>query len=248
MLRTLGIVEACYDTDRTRAHACRKLGGKPVLEWVARRATDCQQLDGVIVVTNSDLENQFVHRVVPADIPVYRSQFSDPLSGIAAALEEYPAEAVVRICSGWPFLDVTLVDQLVRTAHADDECDYACYCLRDGRPTVLCAVGVYVEWFRAEALREAARCARSPSDRQHVTSYLYRHPRQYHIRLIPAPEQIDRDDLRLAVDMEEDWEHAITIFEALGPDLDWHRIADLLDHHPALRQRMEALNRVHAHG
>ena len=32
-------------------------------------------------------------------------------------------------------------------------------------------------------------------------------------------------------------------FEALGPEhLDYHRVAHLLDHQPALRQRMAALN------
>ncbi len=52
--------------------------------------------------------------------------------------------------------------------------------------------------------------------------------------------------MRLTVDMEEDWEHALAIFEALGPDeLDWQRIASLLNHQPALRRRMAALNRAH---
>ena len=48
------------------------------------------------------------------------------------------------------------------------------------------------------------------------------------------------------VDLDEDWDHALAIYEALGPEwLDWQRIARLLDHQPALRSRMAALNRVH---
>ena len=50
MLKTLGIVDACYRSRAVRSKAARKLGGKSVLEWVVRRATDCQRLDGVIVV------------------------------------------------------------------------------------------------------------------------------------------------------------------------------------------------------
>jgi hypothetical protein len=49
--------------------------------------------------------------------------------------------------------------------------------------------------------------------------------------------------------MEEDWDHILTIYEALGPDkMDWRRISHLLDQQPALRSRMAALNRdtVHA--
>lgn len=246
MLRTLGIVEACYDGHRARARASRKLGGKSVLEWVVRRATDCQQLDGVIVVTRDVPENVFISKLVPLDVPIFFGQQPDALGCIAAALEEYRSESAVRVCSGWPFVDPMLVDRLVRTALADPECDYASYCSRDGRPVILSPVGVYVEWFRAEALREAARRARSKVDRECVTRYLYLHPEQFQVRFIPAPEQIDREDVRLTVDIEEDWEHTLTIYEALGPELDWRRIADLLDHHPALRERMAALNRVYA--
>ncbi|HZZ28429.1 MAG TPA: hypothetical protein VFE46_10545 [Pirellulales bacterium] len=65
------------------------------------------------------------------------------------------------------------------------------------------------------------------------------------MRLIPAPQGLDRDDVRLTIGSEEDWEHAQAIFEALGPEqLDYQRIAGLLDHQPALRQRMAALNRT----
>ena len=76
---------------------------------------------------------------------------------------------------------------------------------------------------------------------------MYSHPEKFNIRLIPAPEKIDRDDVRLTVEIEEDLEHAQAIFEALGPEaLDWQGIAELLDHQPAMRRRMAVLNRAYA--
>jgi len=249
MLQTLGIVDACYQSCASRSKAARKLGGKSVLEWVVRRATDCQKLNGVIAVTSSAPENHFLCGLVPMDVPVFVGWQPDPLGCLAASLEEYPAEAAVRICARSPFIDPVLIDRLVSTAEAYPECDYIGYCSRDGRPAILSPVGVYAEWFRSGALRRAARQANSAKDRQQVTRYLYRHPEKFKVRLIPAPEQIDRDDVRLTVDIEEDWEHTLVIFEALGPDeLDWQRIAELLVHQPALRKRMAALNRVHAKG
>ena len=86
-------------------------------------------------------------------------------------------------------------------------------------------------------------------DREEVTQYICSHPEKFNLRLTPAPAQIDRDDVRLTVDIEEDWDHVQTLFEALGPDeqLDWQRVASMLDHQPALRNRMAALNRDYAH-
>jgi len=247
MLKTLAIVEACYTTAEARAKATRRLGGKTVLEWVVRRATDCQRHGGVIVVTSDAAENRFLLDLVPLDVPVFVAHAPDALGQMTAALEQYQAESVVRLTADSPFIDPELIDRLVNTADEHPSCDYVSYCSRDGRPAILSPVGVYAEWFRSAALVKAARKARSPLDRQHPTRYLYSHPEQFNLRLIPIPAKIDRDDVRLTVDIEEDWDHVLVIFEALGPDgMDWQRIADLLDHQPALRKRMAALNRVHA--
>ncbi len=248
MLKTLGIVEACYRSPSARSKASRRLGGKSVLEWVVRRATDCLQLSGVIVATSADSENQFLAKLVPLDVPVFVASRPDPLACLAAALEEYPAEAAVRIGTDYPFIDPTLIDRLVVTAEAHAECDYVGYCSRDGRPAVHAPVGVYAEWFRVEAFRRAARRAKAPLDREQPTRYLYSHPERFRLRLIPVPAQIDRDDLRLRVDIEEDFDHAVAIFEALGPELDYQRIANLLHHQPAIRSRMAAINRAVAKG
>ncbi len=76
-------------------------------------------------------------------------------------------------------------------------------------------------------------------------SYLYGHPEKFKVRLIPLPAELDREDLRLTIDGEEDWEHAQVIYDALGhDDWDWQRITELLDGQPALRKRMAVLNRL----
>ena len=78
---------------------------------------------------------------------------------------------------------------------------------------------------------------------------MYGHPERFNIRLLPLPQELDREDVRLRIDGEEDWEHAQAIYDALGhedADWDWRRIADLLDHQPALRRRMALLNSADA--
>jgi len=247
MLETLGIVEACFDSPRSRIKAVRKLGTKSVLEWIVRRATDCEQLDGVIVVTNDAPENGFVWELTPPDVPVFVSNRSDPLGSLAAALEEYPCEAVVRMSAERPFVDPALVDHLVCSVRSEPDYDYVSYGSRNGLPATLSPAGVFAEWFRTQTLRSVARRAKAASDRENPTRYICAHPEKFQIRLLPAPAEIDREDVRLTIDIEEDWENALAIFDALGPEeLDWQRIAGLLDHQPALRRRMAALNRVYA--
>jgi spore coat polysaccharide biosynthesis protein SpsF len=245
MLKTLGVVQACFSSPRFRANATRRLGGKSLLEWVIRRVTDSTRLGGVIVVAKDAAESRYLHKLVPADVPVFLSDQADALASFTRALEAYPAEAVVRVDGDNPFIDPALIDRLITGAEGAADCDYASYCCRDGRPAILSPVGVYAEWFRVRALRRAARAAKDPADRQHVTRFIFSHPEKFKLRLIPAPAEIDRDDVRLTIASDEDWDHALAIYDALGPEaLDWQRIAELLDHQPALRRRMAALNRA----
>ena len=246
MLRTLGIVEACDISSNCGKNATRRLGGKSILESVVRRITDCQQLDGVVVLSGCESLNKSLADLVPSDVPIVFSSKENCLDRFAEVLEKFPSESAVRIGGGDPFVDPFLVDRLVVTAFEQQNCDYVSYCSRNGLPAILSSVGVYAEWFRTEALRRAARSATSAEDRRDATRYIYSHPEKFVLRLIPTPERIDRDDVRLRLDIEEDWDNALAIFEAIDPDeVDWQRIANLLDHQPAMRSRMAALNREH---
>ena len=96
-------------------------------------------------------------RLVPSDVPIFFGQGNDALARFVKALEQYPAEAVVRVSGDNLFVDPGLIDRLVTTAEAHPNCDYVSYCSHDGQPAILSPVGVYAEWFRAAALRKADR-------------------------------------------------------------------------------------------
>lgn len=243
MLNTLGVVEVRSEGGRDR-RISRKLGGKSILEWVVRRATDCQWLDAVVVLCAKHMEDA-IRPLVPPDVEVLSLERLDPLAATLAALKRWRARSLVHICADNPFNDPVLIDRLVTTAGGHPDCDYIGYCRADGRPAILTHLGVFAEWCSADALRRADLVATSPADRRHLTTYLYGHPEKFNVRLIPLPLELDREDLRLRIDGEEDWENAQVIYEALGHDeWDWQRIADLLDSQPALRKRMALLNRT----
>ncbi len=243
MLKTLGIIQAPPASSDFQVHASRRIDGKPLLEWVVRRVTDSMRLGGVIVVADS-AASCMCRTLVPADVPVFDRAAPDMLARFAMALEEYPTEAVVHIRGDSLFIDPDLIDRLIVAAErSPTECDYASYGGRDGRPAVLSPVGIYAEWFRAKALHHAHRMAMDRQDRVQVTRYIYSHPERFKIRWIPAPDEIDRDDVRLTIAGNDDWDHILDIIDALGADeLDWQGLARFLNHQPAMRKRMADLN------
>jgi spore coat polysaccharide biosynthesis protein SpsF len=247
MLKNLGVVEACIHLPRFREKASRRIDGRTLMEWVIRRVTDSMRLDGVIVAACTEAHRELLVHLTPSDVPVFVGQGDDALALYRKLLERYPAEGVVRVKGDNLYVDPLLIDRLVTAAESTPGCDYLGHRLRDGRPAVHSPANVFAEWFRAGAIREADRLARDPAEREHVGGYICSHPEKFRLGHIPAPAEIDRDDLRLRIDLEEDWDHALTICEALGTErLDWRRIVRLLEQQPAMRRRMEALNREYA--
>lgn len=253
MVTTLGIVELQGPALTTasglelQSLADRKWGGQTLLEWLVRRVTESTLLDQVIVVSPREAHGQQVALRTPGNVPVFYSKHLDGLARVAAALKKYPAKAIVRVCVGNPFVDPALIDRLVSTAKAHPACEYISYVCADGRPAVQSQLGLFAEWCRADAVLRADRDATDLADRRDVTRYIFSHPELFQLRLLPIPSVLDRGDVRLAIHSEEDWDHAQTIFDALGPEsLDWQRIAGLLDYQPEMRQRMALLNRAEA--
>jgi spore coat polysaccharide biosynthesis protein SpsF len=225
MLKTLGIVQPRSEGTDTRNHLARKLGGKSLLEWIVRRVTDCQRLDRVIVLLEPGPQQDRLAKLTPPDVAVFRGQGDDLLRCYIAALDAYPAQALVRVFADNPYTDPVLIDRLVKTADEHPDCDYISYRSRDGQPAILSSVGVFGEWCRADALRQADREACAPGDRQHVTRYLFSHPECFRMRLVPTPLDLDRHATRLSVDRHEDWEQTLALHDALGPDaLDWRAV------------------------
>lgn len=254
MLNSLGIVEVtspCLEEQRAGnfarnpvALARSRFAGTSLLEWIVRRVTEAQRLDGVIVLFDRTVAAQIGH-LVPADVPLFACSELDPLDRMVAAIDKFPARAVVRVGVRTPFVDPDLIDRLITSADQNPDCDYISYRTNDGRPLTITRLGLFAEWCRSAALRRAKENADGSASRHKMTDFFTGHPELFQMRFLQVPLALDRDDFRLTLSGQIDWEHAEEIYEALGVDgLNWQRIAELLDQQPALRERMADLNRA----
>ncbi len=254
MLNTLGIVEVTTPAPEER-HARNfaqnpvmlaqsRFGGTSLLEWIIRRVTDSQRLDGVITLLDRHVAAQIGH-LVPADVPLFACSQTEPIDRIVAAIDKVPARAVVRVGVRTPFVDPELIDRLVAAANQNSDCDYVSYRSNDKQSLTISHLGLFAEWCRASALRRAQQVADRHTERREITQFFTGHPELFQMRFLQVPRALDRDDFRLTLTDQIDWEHAEEIYEALGADgLNWQRIAELLDQQPALREKMADLNRA----
>lgn len=237
-------IEELAPTSPLAGMARRRFGGKTLLEWVVRRVSDAERIGDIVVLGGDDALSRSLVRSCPPDVGVLLSPAADPLGRLADAVRRLQPDSVVRLRVNHPFVDPDLIDRLVANG-VNQCCDYVGYQLSDGKPAIESKVGVFAEWCDAKAIVRADRLASRAEDRADATRFLYTRLDLFSARFPAAPAQLDRDDLRLAVQDEEDWEDVQIILDVLGPEsLDWQIIAALLDRQPALRARMADRNRA----
>ena len=229
MLKTLGIVKGALLTNKQRRHLDRCLEGKSVLEWVVRQMTDCELLSGVVVLADAGEEGDVVRLLTPNDVPVFPVDAPDTLGVLLQVFDRFPVESCVFIGSDWPFIDPTLIDQLIRAAELEKNCDYAAYQFTNDVFSVGRPYGLFPEWYRADTLRKAARKLDDPVHRQLPGSFFLDNQARYVVELLPAPAGLDRGDLRFSLDDEADWENIAALHEAIGLEvLDSRKMSILL--------------------
>jgi len=252
MVTTLAMIEVHPAVEELRPGsplagiARRRFGGKSLLEWVVRRVSEAERISSIVVLAGDDPLAKSLCANCPPDARVFHSSADDALGRLADAARTFPCQGLVRLNVSNPFIDPDLIDRLVAAA-VSSGCEYASFSFADGRPVIASKLGVFAEWCHPGAVVRADELATHWSDRAEATRFLYSRPDLFSRHMIAVPPQLDRDDVRLAIHGEEDWEEVQEILDALGPEsLDWQYITALLDRQPIIRARMKQRNRAAA--
>ncbi len=157
MLNNLGVVQIRLGCLNKGWASWRGFGGKSLLQWVVRRATESQLLDGVIVVAERGQQSDDISSMVPSDVPIFLSDRTDSLGQFADALFHYSAQNVVRICLEQPFIDPVLIDRLINLAAVQSQFDYIGFCNSSGLPAVETNLGSFAELCKARSSNRRSR-------------------------------------------------------------------------------------------
>jgi spore coat polysaccharide biosynthesis protein SpsF (cytidylyltransferase family) len=164
------------------------LGRRRVLPLIIERLGRAR-VDQVVVATSTLPRDDAVAATAEAmGIPAVRGPEDDVLRRFGLALEQYPSDEVVRLTADNPFVDSRLVDLVVDRRRAAGA-DYCSNTLIRTFPD-----GLDVEVMTAAALTMADLEATDSFEREHVTPYIYRRPRDFSI------VQVLSDDPSLALE------------------------------------------------
>ena len=198
--------------------------------------------DTTIVLATTDRPQDEVLAQVAAKhgIGCFRGSEDDVLKRFIGAAEAYNIDRIVRVCSDNPFLQ-TDTFPFFFAEDAKAPADYLSYAFADGRPTIKSHLGLFAELTTTDALRCIAASTTEKLYVEHVTIYLYTHPEEFKVHLLPLPAELEgRFDLRFTLDTAEDFALLQKLYkewiEETPHTLD--SLLQLVEAHPDYRSRM----------
>jgi spore coat polysaccharide biosynthesis protein SpsF len=208
----LAVLQARMSSTRLPGKVMADVVGAPMILRQIERLRRSRRLDGVLVATSTDPSDDGLAAMLALhDAPVHRGPLDDVLARFEGALAVRSAEVLVRLTADCPLADPEVIDATIALLAAHG-LDYAAN--TPAHRTY--PKGLDVEVMRADALLRAAREAKDPYEREHVTPYLYRHPELFAQDFIS--QAADEGELRWTVDRPDDLEFVRAVYGALYPE------------------------------
>ena len=237
MSGVVAIVLARVGSTRLTQKVLKDIVGKPLLWHVINRLKKAKLIDEIVVATTTKEEDEPIIKLAKDnDVKSYAGSEEDVLDRCYQAAKIHKADVIVRITADCPLIDPNVVDKVINY-FLDNDFDYASNTNVGVR--VLCKQaypdGLDTEVFSFDALERAWKEAKLPSEREHVTPYIWKHSGVFKVGSIECDE--DLSHMRWTVDYEEDLMFVREVYKRLyrkGEIFHMKDILTLLRVHPEL--------------
>jgi spore coat polysaccharide biosynthesis protein SpsF len=221
------IIQARKGSTRLPGKVMLNIRGKPVLWHVVNRVSKTESIDGLVVATTTDLEDDIIAEFCKKnDILVFRGSENDVLDRYYQCAKEYDIKDIVRITSDCPLHDPDVIDRVIKEYLIGDY-DYVSNTIEYTFPD-----GLDVEVFSFDALEKAWNNAKLSSEREHVTPYM-RKNEEFMKENVSSSKKYPL--YRLTLDYLEDYEFIKRIYEGIGKEMFYiEDIAKFLGKNPEL--------------
>lgn len=219
----LCIIQARMSSSRFPGKVLKTVLGKPLIEYLLERVRRSKEIDKIIVAIPEDPEDNVLNDYLQNyGCMVFRGSREDVLDRYYQASRQHIPELIVRITGDCPLIDPEITDATIRH-YKSRNLDYVSNTLR--RPVY--PKGLDTEVFSFEALKTAWKEAVLPSEREHVTPFIYKHPERFKISCFQPVEDCSGE--RWTVDYGVDFTLIKNILEHFYPQKPSFGMNDILE-------------------
>lgn len=208
-MKVIAVLQARMSSSRLPHKVLLPLQGKPMLLQQINRIQTSKLIDILVIATSIEPEDDAIEKLcLDNGIHCFRGSLDDVLDRFHHCSKIYKGEHIVRLTGDCPVIDSGVIDQVIGH-HLESGADYTSNTNPPSYPD-----GLDVEVIKKEALSEAWRKAKLPSQREHVTPFI-RDSGHFKLENLLGVE--DLSNLRWTVDEQEDFELITYIYDKLYP-------------------------------
>lgn len=212
------------------------LGDTTVLGSTVRQVQSAKKIGKVVVATSDQTDDDpIVAECEKLGVEVFRGSLDDVLDRYYKTAKHVGAEHICRATADCPLIDPSVIDR-VANAYEGERPDY----ISTGRTDSTFPDGMDTEIFSFKALERAWKEAKLPSEREHVTPYMWKHPELFIVREVKNDR--DYSTFRLTIDEPADYEVVKEIAARVMP-LSMTNIIEYLFSHPEVAARNASIVR-----
>ncbi|MBE0613480.1 MAG: glycosyltransferase family protein [Burkholderiales bacterium] len=170
-MKAIAIVQARMASTRLPGKVLADIAGKPMLAWLIQRVSATPGIEKIIVATTDNADDDVLADWVTnvAGLACYRGSEQDVLDRYYRCARLYRSDLIVRVTADDPLKDPTIIQKAIDSFDATPTLDY---CSNTIKPTY--PEGLDIEVFRHASLERAWRESTLPSEREHVTPYIWK--------------------------------------------------------------------------
>ncbi len=240
-MKIIAITQARTGSTRLPGKVLKKIGELTLLEIHILRILKSKRITQLIVATTTSPEDlAIVELSKKLNVPCSQGSVNDVLDRFYQSVKEARPDYVVRVTSDCPLIDAELIDKVIDYSISND-LDYCSNTLATKYPD-----GQDIEVFKFVALEKAWNEAKLPSEREHVTPYIWGNSTYRGGQLFKSDafmEGYEYGHLRMTVDEPADFEVIKRLITALGIERSWLDYAQNLDQDNELKKINESILR-----
>ena len=193
----------------------------------------------VIATTFNESDEPIIDTARKHGVDYFRGDENNVLKRYIDCAIEHGINHIIRITSDNVFIQPDLIKPLIILQTSDY--DYASYQIGN-QNVVMTHWGLFGEFVTLKALEKVISKSSDKKDLEHVTSYIYNHPNDFNLSYLNVPPKLERDDIRLTIDIKEDFEICKEILNHLfrnNIEMNYKNILNYIDNNPLLLEGMK---------
>jgi len=228
----LAIIQARMASTRLPGKMMLKAVDKTMLELMIERVSKSKKLDKIVVATSTNKLDDVIEDVCKKiQIDCFRGSEDDVLLRYKNAAEFYNGDIIVRLCGDCPLIDAKTIDTTI-DSYLNAAYDYVSNLFPTPRTY---PDGTSVEVFSKKILDQIERETKKPSDREHVTFFLWMQPHKFKIYRLDYEKDLSK--YRFNLDYKVDYDLIKKVFENFVSKNRYFEIKDVttwLDDNPEI--------------